>query len=152
MLWTFRVGKPLSISFFPDEKILRSTPSGVLTAHTEWLPGVWLRHSVPPVAYQLCNFDHYHPQQQEFVQLLLVHKSGFTSWHFTQAGYTQLDTWVSHLTMLGMTTFRLLSHCVWSFWEGLPRFLARHYKVLSEVSRGVHHLHRPTGNICCWEW
>ena len=31
--------------FFPDEKILRSTPSGVLTAHTEWLPGVWLWHT-----------------------------------------------------------------------------------------------------------
>ena len=27
------------------------TPNGVLTAHTEWLPGVQLWHSVPPVQY-----------------------------------------------------------------------------------------------------
>ena len=25
-------------------KLYRLTPNGVLTAHTEWLPGVWLRH------------------------------------------------------------------------------------------------------------
>ena len=29
----------------------RSTPNRVLTAHTEWLPAVRLRHSVPPVQY-----------------------------------------------------------------------------------------------------
>ena len=32
-------------------KSFRSTPNGVLTAHAEWLPGVRLRHSVPPVQY-----------------------------------------------------------------------------------------------------
>ena len=36
---------------FLMERIFRSTPNGVLTAHTEWLPGVRLRHSVPPVQY-----------------------------------------------------------------------------------------------------
>ena len=28
-----------------------ATPNGVLTAHTEWLPDVRLRHSVPSVQY-----------------------------------------------------------------------------------------------------
>ena len=28
-----------------------STPNGVLTAHTELVPGVWLGHSVPPLQY-----------------------------------------------------------------------------------------------------
>ena len=31
------------------ERILWSTPNEVLMAHAEWLPGVQLRHSVPPV-------------------------------------------------------------------------------------------------------
>ena len=30
-------------------RIFRSTPNGVLTTHAEWLPGVRLKHSVPPV-------------------------------------------------------------------------------------------------------
>ena len=29
---------------FLMERILKLTPNGVLTAHTEWLPGVRLRH------------------------------------------------------------------------------------------------------------
>ena len=33
------------------ERIFRSTPNGVLTAHAEWLPDVRLGHSVPPVQY-----------------------------------------------------------------------------------------------------
>ena len=33
------------------DRIFRSTPNGILTAHSEWLPGVWLRHSVPLVQY-----------------------------------------------------------------------------------------------------
>ena len=32
--------KPLSMGSFLMERIFRSTPNGVLTAHTEWLPGV----------------------------------------------------------------------------------------------------------------
>ena len=39
--------KPLSMGSF----LLVATPNRVLTAHTEWLPGVQLRHSVPPVQY-----------------------------------------------------------------------------------------------------
>ena len=31
--------------------IVNIAPNGVLTAHTEWLLGVWLRHSVPLVQY-----------------------------------------------------------------------------------------------------
>ena len=41
----FRVSKPLSMGSFLMERIFRSTPNEVLTAHTEWLPGVRLRHS-----------------------------------------------------------------------------------------------------------
>ena len=41
--------KPLSIGSFLLERIFWWTPSGVLTAQTEWLPGGRLRHSVPPV-------------------------------------------------------------------------------------------------------
>ena len=35
--------------FFPDGENFQSTPNGVLTAHTEWLQGVQLKHSVPPM-------------------------------------------------------------------------------------------------------
>ena len=35
------------------ERIFWSTPNEVLMAHTEWLPGVRLGHSVPPVQYIL---------------------------------------------------------------------------------------------------
>ena len=35
----FRVRKPLSMGSFLMERIFRSTPDRVLTAHTEWLPG-----------------------------------------------------------------------------------------------------------------
>ena len=41
--------KPLSMGSFLAERIFRSTPNRVLTAHTEWLTGVRLRHSVPSV-------------------------------------------------------------------------------------------------------
>ena len=51
MLWAFGVRKLLSMSSFLMERIFRLTPNGVLTAHTGWLPGVRLRHSVPPVQY-----------------------------------------------------------------------------------------------------
>ena len=51
MLCAFRVSKPLSMGSFLMERIFRLTPNGVLTAHTEWLPGVQLRHSVPLVQY-----------------------------------------------------------------------------------------------------
>ena len=37
--------------FFLVERNVWSTPKWVLMAHTEWLPGVWLRHSVPPEQY-----------------------------------------------------------------------------------------------------
>ena len=37
------------VNSFLMERIFRSTPNGVLMAHSEWLPGVRLRHSVPPV-------------------------------------------------------------------------------------------------------
>ena len=46
-----KLRKPLSVGSLLMEKIFRSAPNGVLTAHTEWLLGVWLRHSVPPVQY-----------------------------------------------------------------------------------------------------
>ena len=45
--------KRLSMVSFLMERIFWSTPNGVLTAHTEWLPGMRLRHSVPPVQYIL---------------------------------------------------------------------------------------------------
>ena len=48
MLWAFRARKPFSIDSFLLERIFRSIPR-VLMAHTKWLPGVWLRHSLPPV-------------------------------------------------------------------------------------------------------
>ena len=51
MLWAFRVRKPLSMGSFLMERIFRSIPNGVLTAHAKWLPGVQLRHSVPPMQY-----------------------------------------------------------------------------------------------------
>ena len=51
MLWAFRVRKPLSMGSFLMERIFRSTPNRVLTAQTEWLPDVWLRHSIPSVQY-----------------------------------------------------------------------------------------------------
>ena len=51
MLWVFRVRKPLSMCSFLMNRIFQSTINRVLTAHTEWLPGVPLRHSVPPVQY-----------------------------------------------------------------------------------------------------
>ena len=38
------------MGYFLMERIFRSTPNGVLTAHTEWLPGVQLRHQ-----YHLCS-------------------------------------------------------------------------------------------------
>ena len=38
---------------FLMERILRSTPNGVLKAHTEWLPGVQLRPLVPLAQYIL---------------------------------------------------------------------------------------------------
>ena len=47
----FKKGKGDSMGSFLMERIFRSTPNGALTAHTEWLPGVRLRHSVPPVQY-----------------------------------------------------------------------------------------------------
>ena len=44
--------KKLGIGFFLMERNFRSTLNGVLTAHTEWLPSVWLMgHSVPPLQY-----------------------------------------------------------------------------------------------------
>ena len=49
LLWTFR--KPISMGSFLMERIFRSTSNEVLTAHTEWLPGVRLRYSVPLVQY-----------------------------------------------------------------------------------------------------
>ena len=48
MPWAFRVRKPLSMGSFLTERIFQSR---VLTAHTEWLPGVQLRHSVPAVQF-----------------------------------------------------------------------------------------------------
>ena len=36
----FIFAKPLSMGSVLMERIFRSTPNGVLTAHTEWLPGV----------------------------------------------------------------------------------------------------------------
>ena len=51
MVLAFRVRKTLSMGSFLTDRIFRSTPNGVLTAHTEWLSGVRLRHSVPPVQY-----------------------------------------------------------------------------------------------------
>ena len=33
------------------ERIFRSNPNRVLMAHTEWLLGVQLKHSVPPVQH-----------------------------------------------------------------------------------------------------
>ena len=42
----FRVRKLLSMGSFLMERIFRSTPNRVLTAHTEWLLGMRLRHSV----------------------------------------------------------------------------------------------------------
>ena len=50
ILWAFRVRKPLSMGSFLMERIFRSTPNRVLTAHAQWLPGVWLRHQ-----YHLCS-------------------------------------------------------------------------------------------------
>ena len=38
--------KSLSMGFFLMEPISWSTPNKVLTVHTEWLPGVRLRHSI----------------------------------------------------------------------------------------------------------
>ena len=43
--------KPLNMGSFLLERVFQSTPNGVLMAHAEWLPGVQLRHSVPPVQY-----------------------------------------------------------------------------------------------------
>ena len=41
--------KLLSMGSFLTERIFQLTLNGVLTAHTQWLPGVQLRHSVPSV-------------------------------------------------------------------------------------------------------
>ena len=38
----FRLRKPVSMVSFLINRILRSIPNGVLTAHTEWLPDAWL--------------------------------------------------------------------------------------------------------------
>ena len=47
--WAFRVWeKTLSMGSFLMKRIFQLTPNGVLMAHTEWLPSVWVRHSVPP--------------------------------------------------------------------------------------------------------
>ena len=43
--------KPLRMGSLLMERIFWSTPNRVLTAHTEWLSGVRLRHSVLPVPY-----------------------------------------------------------------------------------------------------
>ena len=51
LLWAFKARKALSMSSFLMERIFWSPPNGILTAYTEWLPGVWLRHSVSPVQY-----------------------------------------------------------------------------------------------------
>ena len=44
----FRVRKNTQHGFFPDGENFTVNP---LTAHTEWLPGVRMRHSVPPLQY-----------------------------------------------------------------------------------------------------
>ena len=46
---------PLSMGSFLMERIFWLTPNRVLTAHTEWLPGVRLRHSVPPACAEGCD-------------------------------------------------------------------------------------------------
>ena len=46
--WATTAGQPPATTIL---YMFWSTPNGVLTAHTEWLPGVQLRHSVPPVQY-----------------------------------------------------------------------------------------------------
>ena len=43
--------QPSQSSICTAERIFQSTPNKVLMAHTEWLPGVQLRHSVPSVQY-----------------------------------------------------------------------------------------------------
>ena len=40
---------------FLMERFFWSIPNGNLTAHAEWLPGVQLKHSVPPVQYLYCE-------------------------------------------------------------------------------------------------
>ena len=47
----FRVSKPLSMGSLLMKRNFWSTLNGVLMTNTEWLPGVQLRHSVPPVQY-----------------------------------------------------------------------------------------------------
>ena len=51
MVWAFRVRTTTQHKFFPDGESFPTTPKRVLTAHTEWLLGVQLRHLVPPVQY-----------------------------------------------------------------------------------------------------
>ena len=46
-LSAFRLRKLLSINSLLMERIFQSTHNGVLLAHTEWLPGVRLRHFSP---------------------------------------------------------------------------------------------------------
>ena len=40
----FPLARPLSLGSLLMEGIFRSTPNTVLMVHTEWLPGMWLRH------------------------------------------------------------------------------------------------------------
>ena len=40
----FPLARPLSLGSLLMERIFQSTPNTVLMVHTEWLPGVWLRH------------------------------------------------------------------------------------------------------------
>ena len=46
---TLGIGSPLI------EIIFWSTPNGVLTAHAEWLPGVWLMQFITTCSIQLCS-------------------------------------------------------------------------------------------------
>ena len=52
-LHCFSQSKPLSMGSPLMERIFRSTPNEVLTAHTEWLPGVQLRHCNPTCAVHI---------------------------------------------------------------------------------------------------
>ena len=42
---------PFSMGSLLMERIFQSNTNGSVTAHTKWLPGVRLRHSVPPVQH-----------------------------------------------------------------------------------------------------
>ena len=49
----FRLRKPLGMGSL----LVKRIPNGVLTAHTEWLPGVQLRHFSPSCAVHIEDYE-----------------------------------------------------------------------------------------------